>query len=87
MSEKTEILNVGNFEAVEVDWWEVRLLQNAETGEPTIIMFFRSKDGAKKSYALHQDAPIRFMAALGSCIQGLYDLQEQQEKEQEQQVK
>ena len=65
---RTELLGKGEIKAQNVEWWEVRIGTNNESGAPTVLMYFKTFNGEERIYALHQDAPIVFMAALGSCI-------------------
>ena len=65
---RTELLGKDEIKAENVEWWEVRIGTNNESGEPTVLMYFKTFNGEERIYALHQDAPVVFMAALGSCI-------------------
>lgn len=65
---RTELIGKGEIKAENVEWWEVRIGENNESKEQSVIMYFKTFDGEERIYALHKDAPILFMAALGSCI-------------------
>ena len=76
---RTELLNKEKIEANDVEWWEVRVAANNETGDFAVIMYFKTQSGEERTYALHKDSPMKFLAALGSCVNAINELSENSE--------
>lgn len=65
------LLNKGQVIANEVEWWEVRAATNEATGKISVLMYFKTLDGEERTYVLHNEAPSKFLAALGSCVNAM----------------